>query len=95
MRRQETLSRNDLSENTGTDKADSFADEGYKVTHKGAGDLLMATAGLANNCHSQFAVAMSHLSEFETKHVIFGKVCAAGRLTCMPHARGQSQVTYI
>ena len=34
----------------------------------------MANAGMANNNHSQFAVAMSHLTEFESKHVIFGKV---------------------
>ena len=52
----------------------AFDDEGFKVKHKGAGDLLMAHGGHANNNHSQFAVAMSHLTEFETKHVIFGKV---------------------
>ena len=51
-----------------------FDDEGFKIKHKGAGDLLMANAGIANNNHSQFAVAMSHLTEFETKHVIFGRV---------------------
>ena len=51
-----------------------FEDEGFKIKHKGAGDLLMANFGEANNNHSQFAVAMSHLTEFETKHVIFGKV---------------------
>jgi len=51
-----------------------FDDEGFKIKHKGAGDLLMANAGIAHNNHSQFAVAMSHLTEFETKHVIFGKV---------------------
>lgn len=52
----------------------TFEDEGFKIKHKGAGDLLMANAGMANNNHSQFAVAMSHLTEFESKHVIFGKV---------------------
>ena len=34
----------------------------------------MANAGFANNNHSQFAVAMAHLTEFETKHVIFDEV---------------------
>ena len=52
----------------------TFDDEGFRVRHKGAGDLLMATAGIANNNHSQFAVAMAHLTEFETKHCIFGVV---------------------
>ena len=52
----------------------AFDDEGFKVKHKGAGDLLMAHGGLSNNNHSQFAVAMNFLTEFETKHVIFGKV---------------------
>lgn len=56
-----------------------FDDEGFKIKHKGAGDLLMANAGHANNNHSQFAIAMSHLTEFETKHVIFGKVAARPR----------------
>ena len=51
-----------------------FDDEGFKIKHKGAGDLLMATAGIRNNCHSQFAVAMDKYTEFETRHVIFGKV---------------------
>ena len=53
---------------------DTFDDEGFKIKHGGAGDLLMANAGFANNNHSQFAVAMAHLTEFETKHVIFGRV---------------------
>lgn len=52
----------------------TFDDEGFKVKHKGAGDLLMAHAGHANNNHSQFAVAMNFLTEFEAKHVIFGTV---------------------
>lgn len=52
----------------------TFDDEGFKIKHKGAGDLLMANAGVAHNNHSQFAVAMARLTEFETKHVIFGKV---------------------
>ena len=46
-----------------------FDDEGFKIKHKGAGDLLMATAGIRNNCHSQFAVAMDKYTEFETRHV--------------------------
>jgi len=34
----------------------------------------MANFGIPNNNHSQFAVAMSYIKEFESKHVIFGKV---------------------
>lgn len=41
----------------------TFDDEGFKIKHKGAGDLLMANAGIAHNNHSQFAIAMSHLTE--------------------------------
>lgn len=52
----------------------AFDDEGFKIKHKGAGDLIMAHGGHANNNHSQFAIAMDYLTEFETKHVIFGKV---------------------
>eukprot|EP00966_Prymnesium_polylepis_P006165 141146-Prymnesium_polylepis.1 len=43
----------------------------------------MANFGIINNNHSQFAVAMSHVAEFESKHVIFGKVRAEGVLEGM------------
>ena len=34
----------------------------------------MANFGLFDSNHSQFAVAMDHISEFEKNHVIFGRV---------------------
>ena len=46
-----------------------FDDEGFRVKHKGAGDILMANAGIPNNNHSQFAVAMARLTEFESRRV--------------------------
>jgi len=51
-----------------------FDDENFKIKHTGAGQLLSANFGQYNNNHSQFAIAMSYIKEFESKHVIFGKV---------------------
>ena len=33
----------------------TFDDEAFKIKHRGAGDLLMANFGIANNNHSQVA----------------------------------------
>jgi len=52
----------------------TFDDEGLRVKHKGAGDLVMANAGIPHNNQSQFAVAMQFLPEFEKGYMIFGKV---------------------
>ena len=48
-----------------------FEDENFKIKHTGAGQLLSANFGRYNNNHSQFAIAMTHVKEFETRHVIF------------------------
>lgn len=53
---------------------ETFADENFKIKHTGAGQLLMAGFGYSDNSQSQFAVALDHIKEFESKHVIFGKV---------------------
>jgi len=52
----------------------TFDDENFKIKHTGAHQLLMANFGLSNNNHSQFAVTLARIKEFETRHVIFGKV---------------------
>jgi len=51
-----------------------FDDENFKIKHTGEGQLLMANFGVANNNHSQFAIPLSKIKEFDTRHVIFGKV---------------------
>jgi len=51
-----------------------FDDENFKIKHSGEGNLLMASFGMYNHNHSQFCVALSKITEFETKHVHFGKV---------------------
>ena len=52
----------------------TFEDESFKIKHTGAGQLLMANFGLYDSNHSQFAVAMDRVTEFEKNHVIFGFV---------------------
>ena len=52
----------------------SFDDENFKLKHTGAGQLLMAHFGVANNNQSQWAVTLGHISEFERGHVFFGRV---------------------
>ena len=51
-----------------------YPDEGCKVKHTGIGQLLMANMGFADNNGSQFAVAMSHVAEFEKHYMLFGRV---------------------
>ena len=70
-----------------------FDDEGFKIKHKGAGDLLMANFGIANNNHSQFAVAMDRLTEFESKYVIFGKVLEGMDLLKVMELEGSGEGT--
>jgi peptidylprolyl isomerase len=52
----------------------TFEDEGFPLKHRGRGELLMANAGRAHNNHSQFAITMARITEFESGHVIFGRV---------------------
>ena len=52
----------------------SFEDEGFPLKHQGRGELLMANAGRPHNNHSQFAITMARIKEFESGHVIFGRV---------------------
>ena len=52
----------------------TFPDEGFQIKHQGAGELLMANAGVQHNNHSQFAITMGRVKEFERSYVIFGRV---------------------
>ena len=52
----------------------TFEDEGFPLKHRGRGELLMANAGRPHNNHSQFAITMARITEFESGHVIFGRV---------------------
>jgi len=52
----------------------TFEDEGFPLKHQGRGELLMANAGRPHNNHSQFAITMARIREFESGHVIFGRV---------------------
>ena len=52
----------------------TFEDEGFPIKHAGRGELLMANAGRPHNNHSQFAITMARIKEFESGHVIFGRV---------------------
>ena len=52
----------------------TFDDEGFPIKHRGEGELLMANAGRPHNNHSQFAITMGRVKEFESGYVIFGRV---------------------
>ena len=52
----------------------TFDDEGFRVRHEGAGELIMAHMGVANNNGSQFAVTLARVTEFESGYIVFGKV---------------------
>ena len=54
-----------------------FNDENFKMRHTGAGQLLCANFGVANNNHSQFVVPLKKISEFEKGYVVFGKARTA------------------
>ena len=51
----------------------TFDDEGFRVRHEGAGELIMAHMGVGQQ-RPQFAVTLARVTEFESGYIVFGGV---------------------
>ena len=72
----------------------TFEDEGFPLKHQGRGELLMANAGRPGNNHSQFAITMARIKEFESGHVIFGRVLDGFEVLRLAELEGTSAEGY-